>query len=138
MKTLPIACATMLLAESALAQDTTAKPSDWIELRTKVIGCMNLDDAIEAQRLHSAGERFDAAKFVERQHALGDPKRECKTVDGRAGRDGRDWPVWDVVRESTKLTPGTIAICTSSPALKPSSGSCGYWVVVHARDVLKK
>lgn len=133
MKTLPTACTILLLAGSALAE-RSIEPKGSIEFRTDVIGCINFDDAIEAARLRREAKDSEVAKFVERQHALGDPHRDCKSIED----DGRDWPLSDVIFVSPKLTSGTLAICTSPPASKLPDGSCGFWVVVHLRDVLRK
>ena len=140
MKVLPAAaCATLLFAGSVLAEQSI-KPRDLIAFSTEVIACASFDDAIEAQRLKRQNP-LEAAKFVERQHAmaaLGDHNRDCQIIDER---DDREWPVWEVDFGSAKLTPGTFAVCVSPPGNAPqlSPGSnCASWVIVRLRDVLKK
>jgi hypothetical protein len=139
MKTLPIVCAALLFAGPVLAE-MPIKPKDWITFRAKAIGCINFDDAIEAERLMRETKQFEAAKFVERQHAmaiLGDQNRDCEFFDER---DDRKWPVWEMDFGSSKLKPGTLAICISSPDLMRSKppGACGFWVIVRLRDIIKK
>ena len=140
MKTLPTtACATLLFAGSVLAEQSI-KPRDSVAFRTEVIGCASFDDAIEAARLKRENP-LEAAKFVERQHAmavLGDHNRDCQIIDQR---DGRAWPVWEVDFGSSKLTPGTFAVCISPPSSAPQSppvSNCASWVIVRVRDVVKK
>ena len=90
MKVLPTtACATLLFAGSALAEQAI-KSKDLIAFRTEVIACAIFDDAIEAQRLKRENP-LEAAKFVERQHAmavLGDHNRDCQIINEG---DGREW-----------------------------------------------
>jgi hypothetical protein len=142
MKTLPTtacACATLLFAGSVLAEQAI-KPKDWFAFRKEAIGCINFDDAVEAERLIREAKGSEAAKFVERQHAMaiqGDHNRDCVVFDEH---DGRKWPAWEVDFKSSRLTPGTFAICTSDPkSLAPRSpgAPCGFWVIVRMRDVIR-
>jgi hypothetical protein len=142
MKTLPTtacACATLLLAGSVLAEQAI-KPKDWFAFRKEAIGCINFDDAVEAARLIRESKGSEAAKFVERQHAMaiqGDHNRDCVVFDEH---DGRKWPALEIDFKSSRLTPGTFAICTSDPkSLAPRSpgAPCGFWVIVRMRDVIR-
>ena len=142
MKKLPTACAILLFAGSVLAEPSI-KPKDRVAFTKDTVGCVNFDDAIAAWRLLREGKADEAAKFVERQHAMsvsGDHKRDCLVIHARDDRDSR-WPVWEVQFESAKLPPGTFGICITSPVLvRPRSADepCGFWAIVHLRDVIRK
>jgi hypothetical protein len=142
MKKLPTVCAILLSAGSVLAEPST-KPKGWFAFTKDTIGCANFNDAIEAWRRSREGKADGATKFVERQNAMsasGDQKRDCQVIHSYDNRDS-GWPAWEVLHESPELPPGTFGICITSPALAPTRSAdepCGFWVIVHLRDVIKK
>jgi hypothetical protein len=130
MKTLTAAFAILWSTGSALAEQSI-KLNDWVAFAKQTIGCASFDNAIEAERLMREGA-VDAATFVERH------KPDCQIFDAR---DDRTWPVGAVDFGSSKLMPGTFAICISSPhPVTPRSADerCEIWAVVHLRDVIRK
>ena len=122
MRTLSTACTILLLAGPVQAEQSI-KPKDWVAFTKETIGCANFDDAVEAERLMRENS-VEAAKFVERH------KGDCQVF----GTRDHAWPVWEVDFGSSKLVPGTFAICVSQSADAP----CGFWAIVRLRDVIKK